>query len=119
MKAFGVGRFVADPVLQEVNETHVCKFTLAINEFRKVNGERKKYAHFFDFEVWDKAAELIHQWRKKGDILEFCATARQHKWNDRETGEPRSKVVFRIDDFTFWPRSSNTNSDDPEEPELE
>jgi len=107
MKVFGVGRFVADPALYEVADTNVCKFSLAVNEYRKVAGERKKYAHFFDFEIWDKAAELIHKYRRKGDLIEFYGTARQQKWNDKETGEPRSKVVFRMDDFTFLPASTS------------
>jgi single-strand DNA-binding protein len=110
MKSFGVGRFVADPVIMTVGEkeSKVCKFSLAINEYRRVNGERKKFPHFFDFEIWDKAAELIHKWRRKGDLLEFYATARQQKWNDKETGEPRSKVIFRVDDFNFLPRGSSS-----------
>lgn len=120
MKVFGVGRFVADPSLTPVNDTNVCKFALAVNEYRKVNGERKKYAHFFDFEVWDKAAELIAQWRKKGDLIEFYGTARQQKWNDRETGEPRSKIVFRMDDFTFLPRGeAKPAPEDQEDPVAE
>lgn len=114
MKVFGVGRFVADPVMHQVGETNVCKFALAVNEFRKVNGERKKYAHFFDFEIWDKAAELIHKWRRKGDLIEFYGTARQQKWNDKESGEPRSKIVFRMDDFTFLPRGDSANRSDVE-----
>ena len=44
-------------------------------------------------------------------MIEFYATARQQKWNDKETGEPRSKVIFRMDDFTFIPSSR------PPEPE--
>ena len=121
MKSFGVGRFVADPVIYDVNETKVCKFSLAVNEFRRINGERKKIPHFFEFEVWDKAAEVIAQWRKKGDLIEVYATARQQKWNDKESGEPRSKVVFRVDDFTFLPRGggpqseAEAESDAPEE----
>ena len=121
MKSFGVGRFVADPVLLEVGEKKamVCKFSLAINEYRKVNGERKKFPHYFDFEIWDKAAELIHKWRKKGDLLEFYATARQQKWNDKETGEPRQKVMFRVDDFNFLPRGSQNTVEEPQEEEEE
>lgn len=111
MKCFDVGRFVADPVLRDVNETKVCAFSLAINEYRRVNGERKKFAHFFEFEVWDKAAELIAQYCKKGDLLQFLATARQQKWNDKESGEPRSKVVFRIDDFNFLPRGNTVKEE--------
>lgn len=120
MKVFGVGRFVADPVLYAVGDTNVCKFSLAVNEYRKVAGERKRYAHFFDFEIWDKAAELIHKYRRKGDLIEFYGTARQQKWNDKETGEPRSKIVFRMDDFTFMPASTspssrNGNNEEPKE----
>lgn len=117
MKCFGVGRFVADPVIQEVNDTKVCKFSLAINEYRKVNGERKKFAHFFDFEVWDKAAELIHQYRKKGDVIEVHSTARQQRWNDKVTGEARNKIVFRVDSFTFWARGDRPQEDAVEEEE--
>jgi single-strand DNA-binding protein len=122
MKAFGVGRFVADPTIQTVGEgekqSSVCKFSLAINEYRKVGGERKKFPHYFDFEVWDKAAELICKYRQKGDLLEFYATARQQKWNDKDTGEPRSKVVFRLDDFTFLPKGGqHTDSAEKTEPE--
>lgn len=101
MKCFGVGRFVRDPVLKEVGETCVCEFSLAVNEYRKINGERKKYTNYFDFVIWDKAAQLIDQYCEKGDLLEFYATARQDKWNDKETGQPRSKVVFRVDNFSF------------------
>lgn len=119
MKAFGVGRFVADPVIYDVNETKVCKFTLAVNEYRRVNGERKKFPHFFDYEVWDKAAELIAQYRKKGDLIEIYATARQQKWNDKETGEARSKVVFRVDDFTFLPRGTSKPEAEVEEGEAQ
>jgi single-strand DNA-binding protein len=112
MKVFGVGRFVADPVVHKVNDTQVCKFSLAVNEYRKVNGERKKYPHFFDFECWDKAAEVINKWRHKGDLIEFYGTARQQKWNDKETGDPRSKIVFRMDDFTFLPRGNPVAPED-------
>lgn len=119
MRAFGVGRFVADPVLHNVNDTQVCKFTLVLNEYRKVNGERKKFPHFFDFEVWAQAAELIAQYCKKGDLLEVYASARQQKWNDKATGEPRSKVIFRVDDFTFLPRGKAAVSEDASEPEGE
>lgn len=117
MKAFGVGRFVADPVMHETNDSRVCKFTLAINEYRRVNGERKKFPNFFDFEIWDKAADLIVQYRKKGDLIEVYSSPRQQKWNDKNTGEPRSKVVFRVDDFTFLPRgdSSRLQEDGAEE----
>ena len=99
MTACGTGRFVREPELKEVGETCVCEFSLAVNEFRKVNGERRKFAHFFDFVAWDKAAKVIVEYCGKGDELEFRATPRQDKWE--KDGVKRSKIMFRLDDFVF------------------
>jgi len=120
MKTIGIGRFVRDPELKEVGNTHVCEFSLAVNEYRKINGERKKYTNFFDFVIWDKAAELIAKYKVKGDLIYVVATARQDKWVDKETGGNRSRVVFRVDDFTFIPRGgggSYTENDVSEDEE--
>lgn len=100
MKMIGVGRFTADPVATQVKDTIVCKFSLAVPEYRKVNGERKKVTHFFDFEIWDKAAELIVQYKKKGDLLLVEATPRQDRWED-DQGNKKQKVIFRVDNFEF------------------
>lgn len=101
MKSHCIGRFVRDPELKEVGNTHVCEFSLAVDEFRKINGERKKYTNFFDFVIWDKAAELVVEHKRKGDQIAVECTARQDKWQDKNTGEQRSRVIFRVDDFTF------------------
>lgn len=114
----GSGRFVRDPELKPVNDTHVCEFSLAVNEYRKVNGERRTYTHFFDFVVWDKAAELICEYRKKGDLLEFVASPRQERWEDSE-GNRRQKIVFRIDEFSFLPRGSKPAETVEKEEEVE
>jgi single-strand DNA-binding protein len=120
MKTFGVGRFVRRPELREIGETCVCEFSLAVNEYRKVKGERKKYTNFFDFVIWDNAAKVIEKWCDKGDLLEFYATARQDKWVDKDTQTNRSKVIFRIDDFKLLPNSRKRDeeiSNEEREPE--
>jgi single-strand DNA-binding protein len=111
MTLSGVGRFVRDPEMKAVNDTHVCEFSLAVNEYRKVGGERKKFAHFFDFVIWDKAAEVINEYCGKGDLIEIRATPRQDKWQDGE-GRNRSRVVFRVDEFSFLPRSTSSAKDE-------
>jgi single-strand DNA-binding protein len=93
-----------------------CEFSLAVNEFRKVNGERKKFAHFFDFVIWDKAAEVIAEYCTKGDMIEIRATPRQDKWQDNE-GRNRSRVVFRVDEFSFLPRTAATTPPTQDEPD--
>lgn len=101
MKLIGIGRFVRDPELKQVGDTHVCEFSLAVNEYRKIGGEKKKIASFFDFQIWDKAAELIVKYCKKGSEIFIEATPRQDKWIDKTTEQNRSKVLFRIDNFKF------------------
>lgn len=99
MKVFGNGRFVSDPVLRQVGETSVCEFSLAINEYRKIAGEKKKIVSFLEFQLWDKGAEVVAKYCKKGDLINVSATPRQDRWEDRTTGQKRSKVIFRIDEF--------------------
>ena len=116
MTLSGVGRFVRDPELKPVNDTNVCEFSLAVNEYRKVGGERKKFAHFFDCVIWDKAAEVIAQYCNKGDMIEIRATPRRDKWQDAE-GRNRSRVVFRVDEFSFMPRSMPRQEESDEDAE--
>lgn len=97
----GVARFVRDPELRNVGQTQVCEFSLAYDETRKSNGEQIKMPTFIDCVVWDKAAGVIAQYGKKGDRLYFVATPRQENWTDKTTGAKRSKLVFRITDFSF------------------
>ncbi len=100
-KSFGEGRFVADPVSKDVGETIVVSFTLAVNEFRKVNGQTVKEPHFFDFKAWDSGGKTIVERCKKGDRLVFEARPRQEKWKDKTTDQNRSKIVFRLEEFTI------------------
>jgi len=122
MKAYGIGRFVSDPELKQYENTHVCNFTLAVNEYRKDReGNRKEYTNFFDFVIWDKAAELIKKYKVKGDqIFIKDATARQDKWVDNN-GQNRSKVVFRVNDFEFvgYRQRQETESNTTEQQEEE
>lgn len=106
MKCVGIGRFVVNPTVTETTNSKVCRFALCVDEVRKVNGERKKFPHFFDFVVWDKAADVIAKYGSKGAKLYFEATPRQEKWVDND-GNNRSKIIFRLDDFQLLDYKQN------------
>ena len=101
MIAHGVLRFVAKPVLKTIGSgTSLCEFTLVDNERRKVGDKIVETAHFFDFVIWDKAADVVAKHFDKGDLIEIVsATVRQEKWE--KDGQKRSKIVFRVNDFKF------------------
>jgi single-strand DNA-binding protein len=111
-KMFGEGRLVKDPQVREVNGTKLAEFTLATNEFRrsKTGGEPIKDTHYFDCVVWDTAAKTIEQYCRKGTRLVVEGRIRQDKWTDKETGNPRSKVVFRVEEFSIVDKRYNPES---------
>lgn len=114
----GIGRFVKDPVIKDVGSSRVCEFALAVDERRKgKDGKSEKIAHFFNFAVWDKAADVISEHCKKGDAIYFVATPRQEKWKDKTDGSNREKVVFRITEFSFV--SSKKNASGPTQADAE
>ena len=114
-----VGRFVGDPDLNNVNDTNVVRFTLAINEYRKSKtGEKNKRTDFLDFEAWDSGATTISKYCRKGDEIVVETSARQHKWTDKE-GQKVSKVRFRVNRFKLLHNSNGFSSDTDVNSEVE
>jgi single-strand DNA-binding protein len=113
----GVGRFVRDPELKTVGQTVVCEFALAVDERRKIGDKSENVANFFNFVAWDKGAETLVKYCKKGDQIYFEATPRQEKWTDKTTGKPRDKVIFRVNQFKFLAKKQAADSSAPVEEE--
>lgn len=114
MKTSGIGRFVAKPELKTTKDgTFLSEFTLVYNEKRKVGEKLLEQAHYFDFVIWDKAADVVCKYFDKGDLIYIVqATPRQDRWEDKD-GNKRSRVIFRVDNFEFVPnqkRKENTES---------
>ncbi len=65
-----------------------------------------------DVEVWVKSAEVIVDKLKKGDSLMVQGSVKRQEWEDKKTGDKRSKHVLAVSRFEFLPRASNT-SDEP------
>jgi len=108
MNSYGILRFVAKPELQETKSgVKFANFSLAYNERRKdKDGNNVDTAHFFEFEIWDRGAEVLCDMFDKGDPIFIAqSTPRQHTWVDKESGQKRSKVVFRVDRFNPLPRT--------------
>lgn len=110
LKLTGVGRLVQNPALREVGKTVVLDFTLAVDDFiKKSDGTKEKITHFLDFQAWDKGAEVIAQYAKKGDLLFVQASPRKDVWE--KEGEKRSKVYFRVDEFNFLSTKKKESTD--------
>ncbi len=101
-KTFILGNISRDPELKHIaSGTALLELGVAVNERTKKDDTWSDRASFFECVAWGKTAETIAQYHKKGDLICLECTPVQDRWDDKETGKARSKVVFRIEKFTF------------------
>lgn len=84
-----IGRLTADPQMKYFESGKaIAKFSLAVNR-------TKEETDFFEMEAWEKTAEVIGQYCKKGSQVGVSGRLLQERWQDKTTGTNRSKVVVR------------------------
>jgi len=94
----GMGNLTRDPQLRYLpSQVPVADFGLAINEKYK----DKEKTHFLDVTAFGKTAELINQYFKKGKPILIQGRLDHRTWDDKTTGQKRSKVQIIADSFQF------------------
>ena len=74
-----IGRLTADPELRRTGDgTAVCTFTIAVRRPRV-----KDTSDFIDCVAWRQAAEYLHQYGHKGDIVGVSGPLLSRKWKDK------------------------------------
>ncbi len=88
------GNLTADPELKYLpNGTAICKFQVAINSKRKgPQGEDLKEVDFIPVGVWAKQAEACGEYLHKGSKVTVVGKLKQERWDDKKTGEKKSKI---------------------------
>ena len=95
-----IGRLTANPELRyTANNTAVTSFTLAVDRNFK-NESGNKEADFINIVAWNKKAELIHQYLKKGDRLGISGRLQVRKYQN-ERGENRYVTEVVADEVEF------------------
>jgi single-strand DNA-binding protein len=81
------GNLTKDLELKKTNNgVSVVSGTIAVQRaFKGPNGE--KGVDFIDFVAWDKKAEYLSQYAKKGDRLEISGRLESRKYTDRNNQE--------------------------------
>jgi single-strand DNA-binding protein len=105
--ASGIVRIISEPQLRAFDSGNmVCNFAGGIQEGKDKNGNWIN--NVIDIEAWGKSAEIITDKLRKGDSLLVSGTIRRQDWDDKKTGEKRSKHVLSVNRFEFLPRGGNT-----------
>lgn len=98
-----VGRLVRDPELKYTPQgAPVCEFTLASNRrFTKKDGEKVEEVAFVDVVAWNRLAEISAEYLKKGRMVVVSGQLIQDRWEDKETGQKRSKLRVQAQTVQF------------------
>lgn len=95
-----VGNLTRDPDVRHIPSGQaVCDISLAINSQwtdRKTN-ERKEEVTFVDVTLWGRTAEIAGEYLAKGRPVLIEGKLAQDTWEDKTTGQKRSKLKVIAD----------------------
>ena len=100
-----VGNLTRDPELKYTPKgTAVANVGVALNHsYTPEGGQRREEVTFIDLTAFGRIAEIIAEYARKGEFHYFQARAKQESWDDKQTGQKRSKIVFIVESFTLIP----------------
>lgn len=102
-KAIVAGNVTRDPEMRTTpGGAQVCSFSIAVNRvFKGSDGNQQEQTSFIECVAWGKAAELICQYVHKGSALLVSGRLDQRSWEDKNSGQRRSRTEIVIEDFSF------------------
>ena len=108
-KVILLGNLTRDPEVRYTpNGSAVASFALAVNRKYKQGDEMKEEVSYIDIVVFGKQAENCGQYLNKGDAALIEGRLQQRRWDDKETGQKRSKVEVAAQSVTFMPKRQST-----------
>jgi single-strand DNA-binding protein len=102
-KVILAGNLTRDPELRYTPKgTAIAKIGLAINrKWRSETGEMKDETTFVDVDAFGKTAETVGQYLKKGRPILVEGRLRYDSWEDKQSGQKRSKLGVVMESFQF------------------
>ncbi|MFH1731536.1 MAG: single-stranded DNA-binding protein [Planctomycetota bacterium] len=102
-KVLLIGNLTRDPELRYIQSgTAVVDLGLAVNRrVKKSDGTWGDEAAFIDVTVWGKQAENCAEYLSKGRPVFVEGRLQFDQWEDKKTGEKRSKLKVTADNVQF------------------
>lgn len=93
-KVMLIGNLTRDPEVKYTPKgTAVAEVGMAINRvFTPEGGEKREETTFVDITFWGRQAEIVGQYAKKGNPLYVEGRLQLDSWDDKQTGQKRSKL---------------------------
>jgi single-strand DNA-binding protein len=102
-KVILMGNLTRDPELRYTPKgTAVAKLGLAVNRsWRNADGEQQDETTFVDVDAFGKQAETLGQYMQKGRPILIEGRLKLDQWEDKNTGQNRSKLGVTLEKFSF------------------
>ncbi len=102
-KAFVAGNLTRDPEVRATpSGAQVANFSIAVNRtFRGSDGNQQEQVSYLECVAWGRAGETIAQYTKKGSSLLVTGRIEQRSWDDKNSGQKRSRTEIIVEDFAF------------------
>ena len=88
--------------------TAVTEIGLAVNDRRKdANGQWVDETTFVDITLWGRTAEICNEYLGKGSGVLIEGRLKLDQWDDKQTGQKRSKLRVTGERMQMLPRGDN------------
>ena len=104
-KVMLIGNLTRDPELRYTPKgTAVADIALAINRvWNNEQNQRQEETTFVDITLWGRQAELAQQYLRKGRGAYIEGRLQMDTWDDKQTGQKRSKLKVVAESLQFLP----------------
>jgi single-strand DNA-binding protein len=110
-KVFVIGRLTRDPEIRTTSTgKKVASFSIAVNEGKDPNGQER--VQFFDLSAWDKLAEIIELYVKKGTKVAVIGSLQNRQW-DKPDGTKGRATEITCKELEILSSKSESMGDSP------
>lgn len=97
--------------------TAVANFSIACNhKYKTSDGEPREEVTFVDIDAWGRQAEIAGEYLKKGRPVFVEGRLKMETWDDKATGQKRSKMKVVLDNLQLLGSKQANDDADTEEP---
>jgi single-strand DNA-binding protein len=98
-----MGNLTRDPEVRFTNgDMAICKLGMAMNrKFKDASGEWREETTFVDVTIFGKRGETFARYHKKGQLAFVEGRLRLDSWEDKNSGQKRSKLEVIAENWEF------------------
>ncbi len=107
-KAILIGRLVADPEIRSTpGGQNVCSFRLATNRIwtDRKTGQRQEKTEYHNIVLWQRLAEIAHQFLTKGSLVLIEGRIQNRSWQD-SSGNKRFRTEIVAQRMQLGPKAA-------------